>query len=341
MKRCFEDLCATMDKLGVPRESKWRGLILYMRSIRDYEFLTAEQRERTQDLVMQVLRRKDFSDKAFQKLLRDNEAIINDRWRHKLTETLQDTAQLIKQFQTLLQRRKNDVQDLEVMTLETIHSDQPMEKMVAEIQNGFQKIEGMLQSDLETIVAMSMTDELTKIYNRRALDSFMHRAITNSLSCQTPLAMVFLDIDNFKQFNDKYGHLVGDQALITVAGLLKACINDQERGVGCTIFPARFGGEEFVLIMPGASDSEAVSFAEKVRKRIQDYNFLIRNGSGEVVYSGVKITISAGVAELHAYCGHSPNSATLIEAADRALYQAKKDGRNKVVLYQGNGVPET
>ncbi|WP_051822342.1 GGDEF domain-containing protein [Desulfonatronum thiodismutans] len=335
MKRCFEDLCGTMDRLGVPRESKWRGLIMYMRSIRDYEFLTPEQREQAQELVMEVLRKRDFSEEAFRKLLRGNEGIINDQWRAKLTEALQDTALLIKQFQDVLVHRKNDVQELGVMTLETIQSEQPLDEMVRGIQGGFQRIEGLLQNDLETIVTMGLTDDLTKLNNRRALDAFLSRAVSEAVASGNPLSMIFMDIDHFKKFNDDYGHLVGDQALVTVAAMIRSFVEFQANLNSREFFPARFGGEEFALVLPETSGEEAVALAETIRKKIENYNFLVRDADGEVLSAGIKITVSAGVAELHAGCGLCPGISSLIDAADKALYQAKKGGRNKVELYTG------
>lgn len=333
MKRCFEELCGTMDRLGVPKESKWRGLILYMRSIKDYEFLTPEQREQTQELVMQVLRKQDFSEDSFHKILQANEGIINDQWREKLAETLQDTAQLIKQFRELLELRKSDVHELGVMTLETIQSDHPLDQMVVEIRGGFKKIENLLQWDLETIVAMGMTDELTKLNNRRALDAFLNRTISDAVASKKPLSMIFMDIDHFKKFNDDYGHLVGDQALITVAALLRSFVEYQSKLSDHELFPARYGGEEFALVLAGVSSQDAVGMAELIRKKIENYKFLIRDSDGAVLSAGIKITISAGVAELHSGCGPCPTMSSLIDAADKALYRAKHNGRNRVELY--------
>ena len=333
MKRCFDELCPTMDRLGVPQESKWRGLILYMRSIKDYEFLTPQQRERTQALVMEVLRKRDFSDAAFHKLLQDNEAVINDQWREKMTQALQDTAQLIRQFEDLLRRRKGDVHELGALTLETIQAELPVEKMVSDIENGFAKIGNLLQGDLETIVAMGLTDELTKLNNRRALDAFLNRAVSEALNNAAPLSLIFLDIDHFKKFNDEYGHLVGDQALVVVASMLRSFSEYQAKHNDREVFPARFGGEEFAVVLPGVSGKEAEALAEKLRERIDKYNFLVRDANGGVLSSGIKITVSAGVAELHAACSLRPEATALIDAADKALYKAKNSGRNRVVLH--------
>jgi len=334
MKQCFEDLCGTMDRLGVPRESKWRGLIMYMRSIKDYDFLTPEQRERTQDLVMQVLQRKDFSEKAFRELVESTERIINDQWRDKLTEALHDTKQLVDRFQTLLRHRKADVQDLGNMTLDAVQSDQPMEEMVAQIENGFFKVQGLLQKDMETILAMSMTDALTKLNNRASLDVYLERTVRQSIASGSPLSLIFMDIDHFKQFNDTHGHQVGDQALVTVAALLKSFVEYQAKHHRRELYPARYGGEEFALLLPGVGGDNASELANILRKKIEDYNFLIRNNDGQVVSAGIKITISAGVSELVADCCNNPEVSTLLRYADQALYQAKSQGRNRVVRFQ-------
>jgi diguanylate cyclase len=330
MQRCFEDLCATMDRLGVPRESKWRGLILYMRSIKDYDFLTEEQREKTQQLVMEALKKKDFSDKAFNDLLFNNERILNDQWRAKLTGVLHDTAVLIKQFQELVQRRKEDVHDLGEKTLETVQSELPVNAMITKIASGFEKIEGLLQNDLEAIVSMGMTDVLTKLNNRRSFDYCLEKFVSEALEAGTPLAMIFLDIDHFKQFNDTYGHLVGDQALVTVGALINSFEEHLKNDSGRELFSARYGGEEFVILLPGIGGDEALAMAEKLRSKVADYNFLIRDANGAVLVSGVKITISAGVAELHADCPHNPSAAALVAAADQGMYTAKGTGRNRV-----------
>ncbi len=330
VKRCFEELCSTMDRMNVPRESKWRGLILYIRSIGDYEFLTEEQRAKTQQLVVQVLKKGDFSEKAFQDLVSRNELILYEQWRIRLDEALQQTALLNNQFQQLLRRRKEDVHELGESTLEVVQSELPLDTMINEISSGFRKIEGLLQNDLAAIVAMGMTDALTKLNNRRAFDLLLKQAVKAALESGSALSLIFLDIDYFKRFNDEHGHLVGDQALIKVSALLKSFQEKLEKEFDQNFFSARFGGEEFVLLLPGLQGNDALDIAESLRRKIADYNFLVRDANGAVLVSGVKITISAGVAELHTDCRHRPDAPGLVDMADKALYKAKRMGRNMV-----------
>jgi len=136
-----------------------------------------------------------------------------------------------------------------------------------------------------------------------------------------PLALTMIDIDRFKIFNDTYGHLSGDQALIRIAEVIKAVIKRSSDLV------VRFGGEEFVVMLMNTNVEGAAVVAEEIRKRVEELR--IEN-------EGIKsvITVSLGVASLIPENGMEPDE--LIEAADRALYKAKKDGRNKVVVWETN-----
>jgi diguanylate cyclase len=114
---CSDQVCAMLDRVGVPRDSKWRGLILYMRSIKNYDFLDNEQKEQFQALVMEVLRAKDFSEEKFQDVIKANERILAAPWNRALTRTLRETAALVQEFQDTLFRHKGGVQQLEDVTV--------------------------------------------------------------------------------------------------------------------------------------------------------------------------------------------------------------------------------
>lgn len=161
------------------------------------------------------------------------------------------------------------------------------------------------------------TDPVTNIFNRRALMARGKRVFRKHRSLGWPLAILFIDIDHFKQINDKYGHDAGDTALREVAQLCDDCLREDD-------FLGRYGGEEFLAVLPGANAGEAEIVAERLRKNIET------NGA---VHDGVTmhVTVSVGIAELS---DKFVDLDTMLRAADRALYRAKREGRNRVVHHR-------
>ncbi len=164
-----------------------------------------------------------------------------------------------------------------------------------------------------------VTDHLTGLYNRRY---FMNRAgeeIERSLRHQAPLSVLMIDIDHFKQFNDTYGHATGDRVLQTVARA------HQGRRCASHDICSRHGGEEFAVLLPNTPGDSAYHVAERVRRTLGGTRY-----TGLGLPPDVNITISVGVATC-------PRDATvlddLMELADKALYRAKADGRDTVVLW--------
>jgi diguanylate cyclase (GGDEF)-like protein len=129
-----------------------------------------------------------------------------------------------------------------------------------------------------------------------------------------PISLAMVDIDHFKQFNDRYGHPVGDQVLKAVAGVLRQNVRKND-------LAARYGGEEFALVLLNSDGANAAKFADRVRQAV---------GRARIEFAGEKlgVTISMGVAT---FPQNAKDKAQLIEAADRALYAAKQGGRNRVV----------
>ena len=174
----------------------------------------------------------------------------------------------------------------------------------------------LLKRDLEEVQRQSMTDSLTNIYNRKFFDLHITRSITSARQSGEPLCLVMADIDHFKNFNDTYGHQTGDQVLRLVAMTLRA--NTKGSDLAC-----RYGGEEFALILPNTSLADAVNLANTIRKAIQAKELLKRSTNEKLG----RVTASFGVSQLAA----NDTDITLIERADRALYAAKRNGRNRVV----------
>ena len=148
-----------------------------------------------------------------------------------------------------------------------------------------------------------------------------------------PPGAALFDIDHFKKFNDEHGHRIGDQVLAVVANHLKKGIEHFAKDNG--VLAARYGGEEFALAVSGPDAQQLIQAADKCRKVIKKFNFLIRDAEGNVVESGLHITVSAGVAS--AWQGwHGAHLANLIDNADKAMYFAKQSGRDRTVLFQAD-----
>lgn len=162
----------------------------------------------------------------------------------------------------------------------------------------------LLHEELERLVN---TDYLTKLYTRGYLDNL----IEHSLQEEENGAFLLLDIDNFKGINDKYGHHVGDQTIISVANIVVECVGDKG-------YVARWGGEEIAIYMPGRNSEQATEFAERIVKRV-------REGTEP------RVTVSIGVADWHR-TDNNKSLFQLFNQADEALYEAKENGKDRVVV---------
>jgi len=181
--------------------------------------------------------------------------------------------------------------------------------------------EQLLRAALERLERMANTDALTGLANRRQFDEFMQCEWRRCARRQLPLSVLIIDADNFKPFNDRYGHLSGDECLKAIASQISAAA----RRPGD--LAARYGGDEFVLLMPETSAEGARHVANRLFTLVQKLE-TIHEGNRP---SG-KISVSIGLATCFPHAQGDPSSSTaaLLSAADRSLYQAKRDGRNRV-----------
>lgn len=164
----------------------------------------------------------------------------------------------------------------------------------------------------ETIFNMTITDGLTDVSNKKQLDTVLTREIPRALRHSRQLALLMVDIDNFKIINDTYGHLAGDSVLRDLAKIMHDRLRpDDDLG--------RYGGEEFCAILPETPLDGAVRIAEELRALVEGHEFVIESEK-------IKVTISIGVAELKP----GMDLKTFYKAADDMLYQAKRTGKNKV-----------
>ncbi|MGH9407890.1 MAG: sensor domain-containing diguanylate cyclase [Vicinamibacterales bacterium] len=162
--------------------------------------------------------------------------------------------------------------------------------------------------------ALSVTDDLTQLYNSRYLSQVLRRETKRASRSGRPLSLLFVDLDGFKGINDTHGHLYGSRALVEAAGLIRASARE-------TDVVARFGGDEFALILPDTGSDGAVSVGERVRDRVNAHPFL--HGDGLDIH----LTVSVGVATLPDVAA---SAESLIQAADEAMYYVKEHGKNGI-----------
>ncbi len=167
---------------------------------------------------------------------------------------------------------------------------------------------------------LSLIDDLTKVFNRRHFQKILEMEFKRAKRFQRPLSLLMIDVDHFKSFNDRFGHLEGDRMLIEIARIFQSNLREVD-----TL--ARYGGEEFAVILPNTSLEDACKVGEKLKNFVEQMSELRERQSSP----RHKITVSVGVAALS---GSLESAESLLNRADRALYQAKTTGRNRVMVLQ-------
>lgn len=212
-----------------------------------------------------------------------------------------------------------DTADYQDILSDTLLLEYKLAKIIEEIKDDTLKnkvfdFKKFIEKTKEKMNNLANIDRLTRLYNRRYFDEHLLREVERSKRYKKRLSLVMIDIDHFKTINDTYGHQKGDDVLQKIAYLLLT--NTRRIDMVC-----RYGGEEMVIILPEISSTNAFNLAEKIRT-------IVEKKSEEE--TGVKITVSLGVAELD----RLDTLQELIEHADSALYKAKESGRNQTVLHK-------
>jgi diguanylate cyclase (GGDEF)-like protein len=184
--------------------------------------------------------------------------------------------------------------------------------LVAALEPGAIALENALR--VQRAEALSVTDDLTQLYNSRYLSQVLRRETKRASRSGRPLSLLFVDLDGFKSINDSHGHLFGSRALVEAAGVIRASARE-------TDVVARFGGDEFALVLPDTGSEGATAVGERIRERVAAWSFL--QGEGLTI----RLTVSIGVATLPDVASSSEQ---LIHAADEAMYWVKDHGKNGI-----------
>jgi len=214
--------------------------------------------------------------------------------------------------------RKDEI-DMVVEGFQTLHQkiDLRMRELDAEVESRT----NALQSAMESIHQLSIMDPLTACYNRRLFNERIVEEAERGQRLQRPLTLVFADIDFFKRVNDKHGHSVGDQVLCHVSAIMRREIRESVDWV------VRYGGEEFVLVLPSTDQDQAIGTAERVRLAIAAEPLHVRG-------QDIRVTCSFGVAQFQP---GEPTS-TWLDRVDKCLYGAKQAGRNCVRAWENQDI---
>ena len=243
----------------------------------------------------------------------------------RLVSSIRESKRLLQNGQDLVIPLLADGEMGAAMIVEGI---QPDDLVKFEVLSAYMALQVRKIKLYETVKELSIRDGLTGVFVRRHFHERFDEELKRSIKYSLPLAVLMLDIDLFKRYNDEYGHLAGDATLKQVAQMLCESLRKVD-------IVARYGGEEFVVVIPDARKIGASEVAERIRSSIARHQFKVFNDQ-------TKVTVSIGIAlfpdDVPQQAGASADTAQLafdlIQCADRALYCAKEEGRNRIVFYQ-------
>ncbi|MEH6626182.1 MAG: GGDEF domain-containing protein [Motiliproteus sp.] len=297
-----------------------------------YEFQSGEQPDIQDQLTTSSAtgpKLQELVDQLYDEFI-DNptDTALLDKFRNDLQEILQDAAGSLSRsengmghYNEALQFSLANLEDGE--SLDNVRSvingliqeTSLMRSEVSSISNDLKSCSddiSELKTQFEQVRSEVFIDPLTGVYNRRGLEKNLANIIGHAAGDE-PLSFLMVDIDNFKEFNDKHGHLVGDQVICFVAKMIRRTIRGADE-------VARYGGEEFAVILPNTQSEDAMKVAENLRSSINE-SVLTRRSSGEKL---CQITVSIGVASLR----KDETALDIINRADKALYLSKQNGRD-------------
>lgn len=339
-----EHLCEILSKFGIGDDLDWVALVLFARNlVGKGSLLNEEQKTRVQKLIFNAVSKGDFSRQAFGDLVGELENYLASISEHvRLTRELERERSLsdvlLEEIRGILtglaqssERSTDKVKSFGEHTIRAVEGNEDRQKVADSIRSMLADVISDLKHEADhwenrarNLEEQTHYDPLLgDVYNRRALDQYLEQAVQHHQSKNTPLTLVLFDLDHFKKVNDIHGHLAGDSVLKALAGILKAGTLQHDG------FVARFGGEELVAVFEDTDKEQAREIAETILNEVRQFEHIQPDRAGKPVV--LKFTISAGIAQLHPGWGVNE----LINAADRAMYEAKDAGRDTVCCFSG------
>lgn len=342
----LSDVCASMSKLGISGDADWMAMVLFVRNILNrIEALSPRQRKELQAMVFSSIDQKNLSKENFDFIISTIEQGLEDNCA-KRVRSQKDACSLEKAFSQLMEtelretldqarekssKRGESFSEFGDKTVDALLKGEKRESIVKEIQVMVKSIITDLEEEAQMWERKAKQLEiranydplLVHLYNRRALDMKLDQILDRHKDSPFPVCLMIIDVDHFKsKVNDAFGHQVGDEILKSLAKIIHTHA-EQAKG-----FAARYGGEELVVVLENHDLKSAWEIAEEIRAHVEKYHFNPRVSSYTRSQS-IRVTVSIGVAQL----AEGWPMENLIEAADKAMYKAKRTGRNKVLAF--------
>lgn len=322
--------CAQLDRLGVPNDFVARIAVSYFNEELFHEHLGESLQRDILETFSSFVIKRDYTNEALVELFRNRDKIITRPFKDLSKKLALESAKAVSSLNQLLDTHMLSLSGLETEVLSLFETDAPKEDILELVKSSFANIKSTLEVDLGKLKTLALFDPTSNLSNRRSFDAFIYESVENHTTSGQLIGLAMFDIDNFKHFNDVYGHRVGDQVIALVGREIRK-MSERMEDAHTRFFPARFGGEEFAIIASGPHAQILPLLAERIRDSVCSFNFLIRDTEGNVLQDKVRISVSAGVV-LSSVVSPLLDEAYLIEQADKALYAAKNAGKNRVFL---------
>ncbi len=329
-----KDLLSLFDAAGIPTGICWRTVYKIIFDTKLYKNLnqnlkiTGSQLEPIMKQALKNVREGVYTEKSLLSLIKNLNVVSLSVYDTQLNGLLNELNFLTSEFKSISNESQEKVKILESETVTVVESNSPLEDKIKLIKLKFKETISAFKKDLVRLDQMSHRDHLTGLYNRRFFDEQLEKEISRSLKEKYWVNVLLIDIDDFKLFNDRFGHPIGDQALKTIAKHIRDVCKEHSNKTGIDFFPTRYGGEEFAVILPYIHKQEALDIAQLIRTKISSYVFVIRSFEGKIKHKNLKQTVSIGVGTLNHRYNLKEGIKKIVREADQMMYEAKKSGKN-------------
>jgi diguanylate cyclase (GGDEF)-like protein len=323
-----------------PHESDWMAVILFVRNLLPrLSIYSDDKKSEIQFEVCEQLMENDFSEKRLDTVLALLDGCLMQtigalEMEEALTQEKRTAGLLISEMDEMIttmhganERQDHRLNTFQEETVGVIRESSQKSHILSKVRGMFQELIEEFREEARVLNAKAehfrMTADfdplLTELHNRRSLEAHLRVAVEEFARSGTPLSLMMIDVDHFKNVNDTHGHQAGDDVLRALARIVNT------HAIQYDGFAARYGGEELIVAVQDMDLNRAAVMAEALRADVEDYDFRVRT-NGQLADTPINFTVSVGVARLKV----GWTAGELVGAADAALYQAKNSGRNRV-----------